>query len=185
VATRLGCERAAVGLLKGRSIKLVGVSHSAQFDERANLLRAVENAMAEAVDQGEVVVSPPPRDDLPVVAHAHDVLLRESGAGAAATFPLVCDGEVVGALSLERAAPYRFDPESLQLGEALAAVAGRSSSSSAAPGHLALHAGRSATSLWKKLTGPRHPGLKLVAVLTAARRRSSRSRPAPSACRPT
>jgi len=169
VATRLGCERAAVGLLKGRSIKVIGVSHSAQFDERANLLRAVENAMAEAVDQGELVVSPPPRDDLPVVAHAHDVLLRESGAGAAATFPLVCDGEVVGALSLERAAPYRFDPESLQLGEALAAVAGPIVElKRRAEANLALHAGRSSVALWKKLAGPRHPGFKLVVILTAA-----------------
>lgn len=169
VAMRLGCERVAVGVLKGRTVKLVGVSHSAQFDERANLLRAVESAMGEAVDQGEVVVSPPPRDGLPVVTHAHDVLLRESGAGAAATFPLVCDGEVVGALSLERSAPYRFDPESLELAEALAAVAGpivelkRRAETS-----LAVHAGRSASGLWKKLTGPRNPGLKLAALLTAA-----------------
>jgi RND family efflux transporter MFP subunit len=169
VATRLGCERVAVGVLKGRAIKLVGVSHSAQFDERANLLRAVEGAMAEAVDQGDVVVSPPPRENLPVVTHAHDVLLRESGAGAAATFPLVADGEMVGALSLERSAPYRFDPESLELAEALAAVAGPIVElKRRAEANLALHAVRSATGLWKKLTGPRHPGLKLAVVLGAA-----------------
>ena len=169
VATRLGCERVAVGVLKGRAIKLVGVSHSAQFDERANLLRAVEGAMAEAVDQGDVVVSPPPRENVPVVTHAHDVLLRESGAGAAATFPLVSDGQMVGALSLERSAPYRFDPESLELAEALAAVAGPIVElKRRAEANLAVHAGRSATDLWKKLTGPRHPGVKLAAVLGAA-----------------
>jgi len=169
IAMRLGCERVAVGVLKGRTVKLVGVSHSAQFDERANLLRAVESAMGEAVDQGEMVVSPPPRDGLPVVTHAHDVLVRDSGAGAAATFPLVCDGEVVGALTLERSAPYRFDPESLELAEALAAVAGPIVElKRRAEANLAVHAGRSATGLWKKLTGPRNPGLKLTALLTAA-----------------
>jgi RND family efflux transporter MFP subunit len=125
--------------------------------------------MGEAVDQGEIVVSPPPRDDLPLVTHAHDVLLRESGAGAAATFPLMSDGEVVGALSLERSAPYRFDPESLELAEALAAVAGPIVElKRRAEANLVVHAGRSATGLWKKLTGPRHPGLKLAAVATAA-----------------
>jgi RND family efflux transporter MFP subunit len=169
IATRLGCERVALGVLKGRSIKLVGVSHSAQFDERANLLRAVESAMGEAVDQGARVVSPAPRTDLPVVTHAHDVLLRESGAGAAATFPLIAEGEVIGALSLERSAPYRFDPESLQLAEALAAVAGPIVElKRRAETNLVAHAGRSATSFWKKLTGPRHPGLKLAMLLTAA-----------------
>lgn len=169
VATRLGCERVAVGVLRGRTVKLVGVSHSAQFDERANLLRAVESAMGEAVDQAEMVVSPPPRDGLPVVTHAHDVLVRDSGAGAAATFPLVCDGEVVGALTLERSAPYRFDPESLELAEALAAVAGPIVElKRRAEANLAVHAGRSLSALWKKLTGPRNPGLKLTALLTAA-----------------
>lgn len=169
VATRLGCERVAVGLLKGRAVKLVGMSHSAQFDERANLLRAVESAMGEAVDQGEAVVSPPPHGNLPVVTHAHDVLLRESGAGGAASFPLVCDGEVVGALSLERPAPYCFDPESLQLAEALAAVAGPIIElKRRAESNLVVHAGRSATGVWKKLTGPRHPGLKLAVALGAA-----------------
>jgi RND family efflux transporter MFP subunit len=169
VATRLGCERVALGVLKGRAVTLVGVSHSAQFDERANLLRAVEGAMAEAVDQGERVVSPPPREGLALVTHAHDALLRESGAGSAASFPLLADGELVGALTLERPAPYRFDAESVQLAEALAAVAGPIVElKGRAEAHLALHAARSATALWKKLTGPGHPGLKLVALLVAA-----------------
>ena len=37
-----------------------------------------------------------------------------------------------------------------------------------AEANLAVHAGRSATGLWKRLTGPKHPGFKLAAVLTAA-----------------
>jgi RND family efflux transporter MFP subunit len=169
VATRLGCERVALGILDGRKVKLCAVSHSAQFDERANLLRAIEAAMEESVDQSEMVVSPPSRDNLPVVAHAHEVLLRESGAGSAATFPLVSDGEVVGALSLERASGYRFDAQTLELGEALAAVAGPIVElKRRGEEGLLRHSTHSAKRLWTKLVGPGYPGWKLAAAGSVA-----------------
>jgi RND family efflux transporter MFP subunit len=169
VATRLDCDRVALGILKGRRIKLCAVSHSAQFDERANLLRAIEAAMEESVDQTETVVSPPPRENLPVVAHAHELLLRESGAGSAVTFPLLSDGEVVGALSLERAAGYRFDAQTLELGEALAAVAGPIVElKRRGEENLAVHSAHTAKRFWQKLAGPGYPGWKLAAVGCAA-----------------
>jgi len=169
LATRLGCDRVALGVLRGRRIRLCAVSHSAQFDERANLLRAVEAAMEEAVDQSEVVVSPPARDNLPVVSHAHEVLLRESGAASAVTFPLSSGDNVIGALSLERSAGYRFDVPTLELCEAVAAVAGpivelkRRSEE-----NLAVHAAAAVAQAWKKLVGPGHPAWKLTAACVAA-----------------
>lgn len=165
VATRLDCDRVALGVLHGRRVKLCAVSHSAQFDDRANLLRAIEAAMEESVDQSETVVSPPPRQNLPVVAHAHDLLLRESGAGAAVTFPLLSDGEVVGALSLERPAGYRFDAQTLELGEALAAIAGPIvDMKRRGEENLAVHTAHSAKRVWQKLVGPGYPGWKLAAA---------------------
>jgi RND family efflux transporter MFP subunit len=169
LATRLGCDRVALGTLHGKRVRLRAVSHSAQFDERANLLRAVEAAMEEAVDQAEVVQSPPPRDNLPVVSHAHELLLRESGAVSVVSFPLQSDDKVVGALTFERSAGYRFDGPTLELCEAVAAIAGpivelkRRGEES-----LAAHAAGSAADLWKKLFGAGHPGFKLAALLTAA-----------------
>jgi multidrug efflux pump subunit AcrA (membrane-fusion protein) len=169
LATRLGCDRVALGTLSGKRVKLRAVSHSAQFDERANLLRAVEAAMEEAVDQAEVVVSPPPRENLPVVSHAHELLLRESGAVSAVSFPLRSEEQVVGALTFERSAGYRFDPPTLELCEAVAAIAGPivELKRRGEEGLLA-HAAGSSAGLWKKLAGPGHPGLKLAALLTLA-----------------
>jgi RND family efflux transporter MFP subunit len=169
LATRLGCDRVALGTLKGKRVKLAAVSHSAQFDERANLLRAVEGAMEEAVDQAEVVMSPPARENLPVVSHAHDVLLRESGAVSAVSFPLRSDDKVVGALTFERSAGYRFDAPTLELCEAVAAIAGPIVElKRRGEEGLLTHAAGSTAGLWKKLVGPGHPGLKLTAVLTTA-----------------
>jgi hypothetical protein len=49
LATRLHCERVSIGFLRGGQVKIDAVSHSAQFKERTNLLRAVAAAMEEAI----------------------------------------------------------------------------------------------------------------------------------------
>ncbi|MGD8476895.1 MAG: HlyD family efflux transporter periplasmic adaptor subunit [Burkholderiales bacterium] len=169
LASRLGCDRVAIGLFKRRRMRVTAVSHSAQFDRRSNLLRAVESAMEEAADQIEPVVYPPDRESAPVVAHAHEVLVRESGAGSAVTFPLVSADKVVGAISLERPPGKRFDLPTLELCEAVAAVAGpiidlkhRNERS------LPVHAAGSTVNIWKKIFGPGHPGLKLLVIGAAA-----------------
>ena len=169
LASRLGCDRVVLGILKGQRVKVCAVSHSAQFDRRANLLRAVEGAMEEAIDQAESVVFPPERDNRAVVAHAHEALLRESEAGSAATFPLVSGNQIVGALTLERAPGYRFDVPSLDICEAVVAIAGpiielKRQNEEGLP----VHAAKSAESLWKKLVGPGYPGLKLTVLALAA-----------------
>lgn len=169
LAAQLGCDRVTLGILDGRRIKVRAVSHSAQFEQRANLLRAVESAMEEAVDQEEAVVYPPAQPALPVVARAHEALLHESEAGSAATFPLLHGGKVVGALTLERAKGFRFDVPTLEVCQAVASVAGpivelkRGNELS-----LPLHAGRSARGLWHKLVGPEHAGLKFIMAGIAA-----------------
>src|SRR5512146_2895202 len=169
LAAQLGCDRVTLGILDGRRIKVRAVSHSSQFEQRANLLRAVEAAMEEAVDQEEAVVYPPVQPGLPVVARAHEALLHESEAGSAATFPLLHGEKVVGALTLERAKGYRFDVPTLEVCQAVASVAGpivelkREGEVS-----LPLHAGRSAKGLWQRLVGPENAGLKLAIAGVAA-----------------
>jgi RND family efflux transporter MFP subunit len=150
LATRLGCDRVTLGILQGMRVRICAVSHSPQFEKRANLMRAIESAMEESIDQVETVVYPPAQDDRPVVARAHEALLHESGAGSAATFPL------------ERAAGHRFDVPTLDICEAVASVAGpivelkRGNET-----NLVAHAGKSAKSLWERLAGPGHAALKL------------------------
>ena len=169
LASKLGCDRVSVGVLEGKRVKLRAVSHSAQFEQRANLLRAVEGAMEEAVDQAETVVYPPEQDSRPVVARAHEALLHESEAGSAATFPLLLGEKVVGALTLERAKGFRFDVPTLEVCAAVASVAGpivelkRGNEVS-----LPRHAGRSAKWFWERLVGAGHAGLKLGALGLAA-----------------
>lgn len=169
LATRLGCDRAALGVFKGKRVKIRAVSHSAQFERRANLMRAVAEAMEEAIDQGETVVFPPERGNLPVVSQAHQVLLRESEGGSAVTLPLSSHGRVVGALTLERAAGHRFDVPTLEICEAVASLAGpiielkRRGEES-----LPERAADSLRDVWERLFGPKHAQFKLIAICVAA-----------------
>jgi RND family efflux transporter MFP subunit len=165
LATELGCDRVCLGLLRAGRVRVRAVSHSPHFERRANLLRAVEDAMEEAIDQGERVVHPDPAPGRPLVARAHAALLQESGAGSAATFPLRHADRVVGALTLERAAGHPFDAQALVVCEAVASVAGpivelkRDNETS-----LPAHAGRSGMALWRRIAGPGHAGFKLGAA---------------------
>lgn len=168
LATRLGCDRVALGALKGGRIRVRALSHSGQFNKRANLMRAIELAMDEALDQRETVIHPPLAGAAPQVTLAHAQLLRESEAGAALTLPLARGEHIVGALTLERPAGFTFDVASLELCDAVAAVAGPIVELKvAAERNLAVHALDAVAALWRKISGPRHPGIKLAAVCTA------------------
>jgi RND family efflux transporter MFP subunit len=165
LAARLGCDRVTLGLLEGRRVRIAAVSHSPQFEKRANLVRAIERAMEEAVDQEAMVLHPPERDGRPVVSQAHETLLQESQAGSAATFPLEHGGAVIGALTFERGAGRRFDVPSLELCAAVASVAGpiielKQGNEAGLP----QIAGRSAKNLWEKLAGPGYPVWKLATL---------------------
>jgi hypothetical protein len=169
LASRLGCDRVSLGIVEGGRIKVRAVSHSSQFEQRANLVRAVESAMEEAVDQEEAVVYPPVQETRAVVARTHEALLHESEAGSAATFPLLHGDTIVGALTLERAKGHRFDVPTLELCQAVASLAGpivelkRGNELG-----LLRHGGRSAKGLWQMLVGPQHPGAKLAMAGAAA-----------------
>jgi biotin carboxyl carrier protein len=178
LATRLECDRVSLGFVQAGQIKIDAFSHSAQFKERTNLVRAVAAAMDEAVDQGAPITWPPVQGALPVVARAHDALSREQGGGTVCTVPMQVGNAYVGAITLERPAGKPFDDTTLELLEALTGLA--------AP-MLDTHRredqwfGKRALIWWKEklrqLFGPRHAALKfgvlaallLVAFMTLAK----------------
>lgn len=168
-ATRLGCDRVMLGLLHGGTLRVEAVSHTGQFDRHANLVAAAGAAMTEALDQREAILYPQDREARPVVTLAHAELAQLSGADGIATVPLMREGRVLGALTLERGAGLRFDTPTVELLESLAAMLGPLIA-------LRLEQGRSLTSqaaartrgFWSRLVGPRHGGLKLGVLLLVA-----------------
>jgi hypothetical protein len=166
IATQLGCDRVALGVMRGREIRIEAVSHTVQFDRQTNLLSAAAAAMMEAIDQREVIVYPPERDGHLVVTFAHAELAHLSSAGGVATLPLMHAGRAVGALTLERASGFRFDAPAVELLEGLAAMFGPLLDMRLAQQRsLPAHAAESVRETRDKLLGPRHGGFKFAALV--------------------
>src|SRR3989442_1012575 len=154
------------------------VSHSAEFRKQANLIRAIAAAMDEAVDQQMALVHPAPSGAGAAVTRAQSALAREGGAGAVCSVPVAAGGRVVGGLTLERPADRPFDPPTVEVCEAIAALAGPVLELQRREDRCLIAKAADATrGQLAQIVGPRHIGRKLavlglaiaVAVLATAR----------------
>ena len=123
-ASVLACERVSIGFLRGLHTRLRAVSHTANFAKKANLTRAVEAAMDEAIEQQATIVYPAPDGSPERVDRAHAKLMHDHGTGPICTVPLAEGQRLLGAVSLERPIGQSFDAQTVQLCEHIAALLG-------------------------------------------------------------
>ena len=170
LAVRLVCERVSLGFAgPDNHIRLKTMSHSARFAKRANLTRAIEAAMDETLDQETHVLYPADPSTPFQVTRRHQELARQDSAGAVCSVPLGGEGQIYGVLTFERLADNPFDRATVELCEAIAAIAGPVL-------ELKLRedrplASRAAEALRARLTtliGPGHIALKLAGAGLAA-----------------
>src|SRR5262245_18167634 len=174
VATELagvfGCERVSIGFRNGSHVRLAALSNSAVFGKRANLVRAIELAMDESIDQQSIIVVPAlDGQEQEHVVRAHQALSREHGQNTICTVPLSESNRVLGAITLERPTDKPFDPPTIQLCEHIGVLLGP-----------VLELKRKEDRwIWRKalddvtafvvrLFGPRHVALKLSAIAALA-----------------
>ena len=125
MATRLDCDRVAIGFTKRGQAQLETLSHSAHFKTEANLARAIEAAMDEAIDQEAAVVTPPVDGGVAArILRANEALSRMTQHSAVASVPFHHDGEWLGAITLERQAGHPFELTDIELCQAVMALAG-------------------------------------------------------------
>lgn len=99
LATALACDRVSLGFLKNEEIRLEAVSHSARFDPRTRLGRAIAAAMEEAVDAEAGIQWPGEAEKAPHRAHA--TLCQAHEMGSAFSVPLTAHGAPIGAICAE------------------------------------------------------------------------------------
>ena len=123
LVTSLQCERVSFGILKGQHCEVIALSNSAQFDERANLMGLIAEAMDEAIDQ-DSILSVPTKDKQSnsYVTRSHVELLRKFGTGSVCSIPLIHDGSIFGAVTLERTEEQPFDENIIRLCEQCVAL---------------------------------------------------------------
>ncbi len=164
LASALGCERVSIGFLRGKNARVAVVSHSASFSKKANVVRAIEAAMDEAIDQ-QATVRWPPADDGPLqVTRSHEQLATEHGHGTICTVPLAQGDRILGAIVLERPRDVPFDAAAVGICEQVAALLGPLLDVKRRDDRwLGAKALDSARLTLDKLFGPRHVAFKLVA----------------------
>ena len=161
----LKCERVSIGFLSGKHSRVHALSHSASFGKKANIIRAIEAAMDESIDQQASIIYPVIAKDAIQLTRAHEALAKDYKGGSICTVPLVGGSRILGALVFERPENEPFNMQTLRLCEHIAALLGPLLDVKRRDDRWLIH------KLWdslqnygKKLVGPRHTGLKLVSA---------------------
>jgi multidrug efflux pump subunit AcrA (membrane-fusion protein) len=170
LALRLRCDRVSIGFDEAGQVMPLVLSHTAAFDRRSDLVRALGEAMDEVLDLGSSVSFPAPDgDELGALAHAEAA--RSLHAEAMLSVPLAHEGATIGVITLERhSAAAAFDAEEQRLVRALGITLGPvwalQRENERKPWQRARDSARSAL---QAAFGPRQPGVKLIGiVLTSA-----------------
>ncbi len=162
LATLLECERVSIGFLKGKSIQVKALSHSADFAKKSKLVQSLGVAMDEAMDQQTSLVCPAFEDEPVQIIKCHQKLLQEQGTGSVCSIPLSNNGQVFGALTLERPSGKLFTKDTRALCETIAALVGPILEAKRKEDlWLITKFGLSIKSFVVNLIGPAHAGLKL------------------------
>lgn len=122
LATHLGCDRVSLGLLHRGRLRIEALSHSATFSREMDLVRSLEAAMTEAVDQQATVLYPQIDESSNLITRAHETLCEQQGTGSICSVPITLDERFAAALTLERPPGRSFDKNEVELCETLAAL---------------------------------------------------------------
>lgn len=168
LATRLDCNQVSIAFVKRGRAAVTALSHSAQFGRRMNLIRAIEHAMDESIDQGCVVLYPPPGGGDYYVMRAHHELARSFETGPVLTVPMESAGRILGAMTFELPHGTRFDQATIELCDCVASALGPLLEEKRRNDRLILtKIGESVWTQLKHLLGP-HYMVRKLAVLAVA-----------------
>ena len=125
LATFLHCERVSIGKSSNGHLHVYAMSHRTQWDKRTNLVKSINSAMDECCDQEITVVYPIPSKNIKTqFARAHEKLSAIQKSVSLLTVPIISNGVIIGAITLERSGNNRFQPNSVQLVELVATIVG-------------------------------------------------------------
>ncbi len=166
LATRTGATRVALGWIKGQDVQVKALSHTEQFDKRQQLVKTLEKAMEECIDQEEPVHFEPQGGGTQNVSRAAQELARAEGGNVVLTLPLRRRAEVVGAVTLEFPPTHKLSAQaSTGLSVAVDLLAPQLYDRHENDRWLITKVGLSAENMGKKIVGPQHTLAKALVLL--------------------
>lgn len=169
-ARQIGVDRAALGWVRGDCVRVVAMSDTEQFDRRVAMVRALESAMDECLDQEQPVLHPaPPPDEDSLLAHAITQAHRELARGntdlKVCSVPLRDGDKVIGVLTLEGTGAGTIDLRTIEILQAtLDLVSPVMRVRHADDRHLGLRALEDLRRAGAWAVGPKHTWWKLAAI---------------------
>ena len=124
LAERFSCQRVSLGFLRHHRVRVDAISHTSRIDQNSKEVRAIRDAMSEALDQGATVVYPVESETAALVTRFHAHLAKAHHGAAICTLPLVRNNKPVGVLLMERAAGEPFVAETVEQCEQIALLLG-------------------------------------------------------------
>lgn len=123
LALRFGCDRVALGLVKGRRAQVKAISHAAEFQPGLRDPRDLAAAMDESIDQEVPLLWPPDPTSDSFVLRAHQEMARhQDDRVTILTVPMVARDEAVGAVVFQRPLEAPFETAELAILEAVVTV---------------------------------------------------------------
>ena len=113
LCSRWGCERASLGLLSGRYVKLRAMSNTEKFSRKMEIVQHLEATMEECLDQDLEIVHPAGAEATYVYRAAADLAVR-GGAPHVLSVPIRRKGQTFAVLTLERGGDKPFTPEEVE-----------------------------------------------------------------------
>ena len=119
LSERFDCERVCIGFCRGLQVRLKVMSHNDAFDPRTQIVRSIEAAMEEAVDQSTTLVFPVEQQSESVITRAHGELSKLRAGGAICSLPLSGNTSAIGVVTLERDPGQAFAGDTIEMLETI------------------------------------------------------------------
>lgn len=113
VSANWHCDRVSVGFLKGPSIQVRTISHTADFSRKMQVVKSLEATMEECLDQDCEIVYPT-SPEASFVSRAADELSALQGPLAIMSLPIRRGEEVLAVLTLERQPEKPFESKEVE-----------------------------------------------------------------------
>ncbi len=101
IAVRLRAERACLGWARSGRIRLRAISHAERFEQKMNVVAALETAMEEALEQDDEIALPADSAST-LIRRDHERYARLEDVAHLVSIPLRAQDAAVGVLTIER-----------------------------------------------------------------------------------